>query len=239
MSAQSGKSQYLQGLRDGLPVILGVFPVGIAFAVIARQAGWSAAESLAMSAFVFAGASQMMAAGMYIQGASLFAIILATFILNLRHLIMSTCISNRMRRTPAALKLLAAFGVCDETFAIFSTAEKSKCSLPYFLGLFGTVYFPWVLGTAAGIVASEFLPPSLTASLGIALYAMFIGLLMPGLTRSKKLAALVLLTALCNFFLSRCMASSWALIFSTLICAAVGAAFPDPEEEKETANDKL
>jgi 4-azaleucine resistance transporter AzlC len=121
------RRQYLRGLRAGIPVIFGFIPVGIAYAIMARQAGFSALQTCLMSLTVFAGASQMMAVGMYAQGAGVVAMIVATFILNLRHVIMSTCVAERMPRLSLWQKLLAGFGVTDESFAIFTT-EKRKIS---------------------------------------------------------------------------------------------------------------
>ena len=115
---KSGASVFWTGARLGIPVILGYIPVGIAYALIARQAGFSVLETCMMSVFVYAGASEMMAAGMYAQGAGIAAIVLATFILNLRHFIMSACVMNGMRSEKRAFKELAAFGVTDEVFAI-------------------------------------------------------------------------------------------------------------------------
>lgn len=97
MSDKKSRGQYLTGMRAAVPVILGFVPVGIAYAIMARQAGFSVFETIFMSVTVFAGVSQMMAVGMYAQGAGIIAVILATFILNLRHLIMSTCVINRMK----------------------------------------------------------------------------------------------------------------------------------------------
>ena len=87
--------QYLTGIRSGLPVIPSFLPVGIAYAIIAQQAGFTPFETVLMSATVLAGSSQIMAAGMVLQGAGLAAVIFATFVLNLRHLIMSTCGTRR------------------------------------------------------------------------------------------------------------------------------------------------
>ena len=120
------KTQYLSGIKAAVPVILGFVPVGIAYALMARQAGFTVAQTCGMSLAVFAGASQMMAVGMYEQGAGLIAIIIATFILNLRHFIMSTCVINRMKDADTKTRLLAAFGVTDESFALFSTEEEKK-----------------------------------------------------------------------------------------------------------------
>lgn len=114
---ETKRAQYLAGLQAGIPIILGFIPVGIAYAIMAGQAGLSGAETVLMSATVLAGASQMMAVGMYAQGAALVTIIVATFVLNLRHLIMSTCVMHEMREAPLGIRLLGAFGVTDETFA--------------------------------------------------------------------------------------------------------------------------
>ena len=230
---ETKKTQYKNGLRAGIPVILGFVPVGIAYALMARQAGFTIGQTCAMSLSVFAGASQMMAVGMYAQGASIFAMILATFLLNLRHLIMSVCVMNRMRQDSVPVKLLAAFGVTDESFAIFTTEKPERCSAAFFLGLITVTYTSWNVGTLLGAVASDFLPPILTASLGIALYAMFIGILMPNLTKNGRLGLLVVLTAVCNSVLVQFLDSSWALIVSTLACALLGVFFVDLQEDAD------
>lgn len=225
------KKQFLNGVRAGVPVILGYIPVGIAYAIMARQAGFTLPQTCGMSVFVFAGASQMMAVGMYAQGASITAMIITTFILNLRHIIMSVCIMNRIRNESTKIRLLSAFGVTDESFAIFTTEKEENISIAFFLGLITSTYTSWNVGTLIGAVASDILPELLTASLGIALYAMFIGLLVPNLTKNFKLTALVVLTALCNFLFTRFMNSSRALIISSLLCAFIGVFFVDLEED--------
>lgn len=229
----SKKLQFLRGMRAGVPVILGFVPVGIAFAIMARQAGLSVVETSLMSVTVFAGASQMMAAGMYAQGAGLAAIVLTTFILNLRHIIMSTCVFNRMQGCPTAARLPLAFGVTDESFAIFTTEREENCTPWFFLGLILSTYLSWNVGTLIGALVSDLLPPMLTASLGISLYAMFIGLLVPGLRGNRRLGLLVLLTAVCNLLLTQVMDESWAMIASTLLGALCGVFFVEPDEKKE------
>ncbi len=231
------KTQYKAGAKSGVPIIFGFIPIGIAYAIMARHAGFSASETVFMSIAVFAGASQMMAVGMYAHGAGIAAMILTTFILNLRHLIMSTCIMNKMRSAKTSAKLLAAFGVTDESFAVFTTAKEENCTMPYFMGLISVTYLSWVAGSAIGAFTSDFLPPLLTASLGIALYAMFIALIMPDLKRSSRLGLLVVFTAAVNTVLNQFMTSSWALIASTLICAAIGVFFVDSDKKEDSANE--
>lgn len=225
------KQQFIRGMRAGIPVILGFVPVGIAYAIMAKQAGFTNLQTCLMSLSVFAGASQMMATGMFAQGASIFAMVLATFILNLRHLIMSTCVINRMKTGGIGIRLLAAFGITDESFAIFTTEKEENCTVMFLLGLVLVNYSSWNIGTLLGTIVSDFLPEILTASLGISLYAMFLGLLMPNLTNNRRLGILVIFTAICNTILNQLVASSWALIISTLFCAFIGVFFVDLEEE--------
>lgn len=238
IQASNHKEQFLRGMHSGIPVILGFVPVGIAYAFMARQAGFSVGQTCLMSLSVFAGASQMMAVGMYTQGASLIAIILATFIINLRHVIMSTCVVNRMTTGGQKLRLLSAFGVTDESFAIFTTEKEENCTVMYLLGLILVNYTSWNAGTLIGAIASNFLPEILTASLSISLYAMFIGLLVPNLTSNRRLGLLVILTALCNTLFSRIIDSSWALILSTLLCAFFGVYFVDLDEDSAKSPDQ-
>ncbi len=234
MDGDSRKKQFLRGARAGIPVLMGFFPVAVSYAIIARQAGMTSAQIVLMSLTVFAGASQMMAAGMLIQGAGLPAIILATFLLNLRHFIMSTCVYEGMAPSAAAPRLLSAYWLTDESFAVYTTERRPENrTVWFFLGLGLTTYLAWFAGSILGAVLTGFLPEILSASLGIALYALFVALLMPSLKGNGRLAALVLLAAVCNTLLCRVMAASWALIVSTLLCAFLGVFFVDLEEEAD------
>lgn len=235
-NSHSNKSLYLAGIRAGIPVIFGFIPVGIAYALMARQAGFTAMETIYMSISVFAGASQMMATGMYAQNAGIAAIVLATFLLNLRHLIMSTCVMNKMQPAPVLLKLLASFGVTDESFALFTTAKEEHSHIAYFFGMITVTYSSWIAGSAIGALASDFLPAILTASFGIALYAMFIGLLVPSIPGNLRLGLLVLLTAVCNTILTQIIPSSWALIVSTLVCTFAGMFFVELDDDTTNEN---
>ncbi len=228
----SKRQQFIRGMKAGTPIVMGFLPVAISYAIIARQAGMDTFQIALMCLMVFAGASQIMAAGMLIQGAQLAAIIIATFLLNLRHIIMSTCVFEKMEPSARAPRLLGAYWVTDESFAMFTTGtEKKDLTVWFFLGLGLITYLAWFVGSLLGAVLTNFLPAILSASLGVALYALFIALLVPGLKGNGRLAALAVLTAVCNTLLCRVMASSWALILSTLLCAFLGVFFVDLGEE--------
>lgn len=225
------KKQFALGARAALPVVLSFVPVGIAYGLMSIQAGYTPGETVFMSLAVYAGASQMMSTGMYAQGAGIAAIILATFVLNLRHLIMSTCVINRMKDAPLGQKLLCSFGITDETFAIFTTEDEEKATVPFFVGLALVSYLSWAGGSAIGAFASDFLPEILTASFGVAMYAMFVGIIMPDLRGRGSLALLVVITAAVNCVLSRFMEPSWATVCSTIMGAFAGVFFVELEGE--------
>jgi 4-azaleucine resistance transporter AzlC len=196
---RDGLKSFLGGLKTSVPVMMGFIPVAIAFAIMATSAGLDGFESVAMSVMVYAGASQMMAVGMIAEGAGYLAIVVATFIMNFRHFIMSTCVFERMKRngkkTGLAMKLFCSFGVTDESFAIFTTSDTKKCDKWYFTGVFLGPYLSWIFGTLIGVLLGAVLPEIVSNSLGIALYAMFIAIIIPPSIKSKGVLAVVLLSA--------------------------------------------
>jgi 4-azaleucine resistance transporter AzlC len=226
-------SQYLSGVKISLPVILGYLPVAIAFAVMASEAGLSRLEIILMSTLVFAGGSQIMAIGMITSGATMLSVVIGTFVFNLRHVIMGSYIMKKVGKTSTAQKLTTANGITDESFAIISATPEEKCTIPYLFGILTVTYGSWVLGTILGAFISVLIPPSVSDALGIALYALFISLLIPSVKKSARLVILVVFTAILNTVLTLLLpdsAQSWAIIISSLVSAFVGVFFVKDEE---------
>lgn len=213
---------YLYGLKKAVPVFFGFLPVAITFAIMAKGAGLTDVEAVLMSVFVFAGASQIMSVGMIGAGAGALSIILATFVLNLRHLIMSTCVFKRVRVKNALLKMISAFSVTDEGFALITTEDEKNCNFPFLLGIITVTYLSWILGTVIGVVAENILPQIVADSFGIALYALFLALIVPDVKGNARLFLTVIITAVLNTVLCIFMESSWAIIASTLGGALIG-----------------
>ena len=153
------KEEWLAGTRSAVPIMLGYVPVGIAYGVMARQAGLNTWQTVLMSLTVYGGASEMMAAGMVAQGAAVLTIVLTTFILNLRHIIMSTCVFNQMQGGRLPVRMLAAFGVTDETFAVYTTTANAPRTPRYFFSMALCSYLSWALGSWLGAIATGLLPP--------------------------------------------------------------------------------
>ena len=221
------------GVRHAVPIVFGYIPVGIAYAVYAQQTGFSAFETILLSITGYSGSGQFLTVSMTSQNAGLLAIGIGIFLLNFRYFIMSTCVFNRFKRLNTFKKIFMSHLVTDETIAIFTTAEERLVSEAYFIGLFVTSYLSWILGAVLGILANSFLPESLTLAMGIALYALFIAIIMPGCKRDIKIFILVLCTAVMNCILSNFLDMSWSIVISSLVCAFIGAFFIKKNSENK------
>lgn len=222
---QSPSQDFLAGLQAAIPVMLGYIPVGFAYGILARQAGFTALETVLMSLTVYAGAAQMLTTSLFAQGTAFAAIVIAIAILNLRHFIMSAVVFRNMDKSSLPLRLLNAHFVTDECFSVYTTGFGVRKSGQYFLGLGLASYLAWAVSSLLGALSTAGFPPILSLSLGISLYAMFIALLMPSIRKNARLGLLVLATALLNLALVQVMDSSWALILSTLLGAGAGVFF--------------
>ncbi|MGM8213666.1 AzlC family ABC transporter permease [Virgibacillus sp. W0430] len=210
-----------KGFTVGFPIMLGYIPIAITYGVLAKQAGLTITELTMMSVLVFAGASQFMAANMIAVGAGAVEIIVATFVLNFRHFVMSLSFMNRVRgffnlRWRFGLSL----GLTDETFAVSSLhpdeAKQEKGAFFYF-GILLTAYFAWVFGSFLGGILGEVIPEKLSQSMGVALYAMFIGLLIPSVKLELKVGLIAVIAMLINVICSQFMSDGWAIVLGTVL----------------------
>lgn len=216
------KKDFIFGMKCAIPVILGYIPIGIAYGMMAHQANMTLLQAMGMSLFVYSGASEMAAANMIAQHIDLMAIVLTTLILGLRHLILSTCVMDKLRDVPKWKRAIISFWVTDESFAVFMSDPRVKYNAPFFLGLGLSAYISWNIGTIIGVLAGTLLPEMISKCFGIALYSMFIALLIPNVSKSIRLLVVVVLTAFISLLTSYFLSSSWSIIVSTLVGAAIG-----------------
>lgn len=230
------QNAFIKGCIHAWPVALGYFSISVTFGLLAVSTGFSIFEATGMSIFVFAGASQFIAVQLIANMATALEIIMTTFVLNSRHLLMSTSLARKMDTTKPRAALLS-FGITDETFALASFTE-GKLRARFFAGIAVTAYSSWILGTLIGALFGELIPETITASLGIALYAMFIALLIPALRKEKqKISIAILSAAICTafYYVFPDLSQGWAIIAATLIAATVGLIIV--KEEKGTSDD--
>jgi 4-azaleucine resistance transporter AzlC len=165
--------------------------MGIGYAAIAIKAGFTPLQTVSMSVLVYAGAGQIIAASMVLSSASVMAVILTNFVVNLRYFVMSTCVLNQVEESNLGLNIFASHVTVDESFAMFSLSEDS--SIWIYLGIAVIAWLSWILGAAIGVVVLDLLPVIVTNSFNISLYALFVAILVPAIKKSRQIALLVLI----------------------------------------------
>ncbi|WP_425501857.1 AzlC family ABC transporter permease [Paraliobacillus salinarum] len=216
-----------KGFMAALPIVLGYFPIAITYGVLAAQAGISLIELTAMSILVYAGAAQFMGVSMITVGAGSLEIIIATFVLNFRHFVMSLSFANRTRGLQAKWKVPLSLGLTDESFSIASlhTKEAEQTNGGYFYAaLIISAYASWVIGSFLGGMLGDVIPATLSQSMGIALYAMFIGLLIPSVKKEIRYGYVAGLAMIFNYIFSYTFSidQGWSIVCSTLLASLIG-----------------
>ncbi len=209
----------MQSLRDSLPIVVGYFSISVAFGILAKD--YLGANAIIMSALVFAGASQFVALQMIERGSHPVAIVLTTFLINSRHLLMSGYLSRFYRGVSNLTKAIVSFGITDETFAVASKRlEEGLASPKYSLELNFFCYAAWVSGTAIGLLFGSILPEDVTNVLPFGLTALFISILASSVKRGSDVVAVIFagLTALI-------LPSGWNILVAAIVgCLAGGVA---------------
>ncbi|MDD4600117.1 hypothetical protein SDC9_20939 [bioreactor metagenome] len=237
-TAEAPWTSFTAGLKAGIPIAIGYIPIAIAFGLLAKASGAPDYLGLLMSLLIFAGASQFVGINLLSLGTAFSEIVLTTFILNLRHFLMCAAISQRIEKTTSKRWMaLLAFGITDETFTVAALQEQEKLSKHFILGLNVMAFAAWNAGTWGGVFLAAGLPESLKISMGIALYVMFIGLLIPSMKKSRSVLVVALLAmglhALLQWLpLLSGLSTGWKIIIATMFSATTGAILFKEEDEQ-------
>ncbi len=235
------KSQQQLGLADGIPIALGYFAVSFAFGLVAVEGGLTAWTAGLISLTNVTSAGQFAGVQLIFAHRPLFEIALTTLLINLRYMLMSLSLSQKLQPGLGLLQRLAiSFGVTDEIYAV-AISRQGLLGTPYMLGLQALPIVAWTGGTLAGGLAGAVLPISLRSALGIALYAMFVAIIMPTLRHSRPVALVVTIAVVLSTLIAWTPAlaflhGGWQIILTTVIAAAIGALLapvqtPDQEGE--------
>ena len=122
---------FFSGMKAGMPIAIGYFPVALTFGLLAKTTGLSIVEATAMSIFVYAGASQYVSLKLISNGVDPIVIVLNTFILNIRHFLMSASLNDKTEAAPKLLKGTFAFWVTDETFSVLATRKEERIPMSF------------------------------------------------------------------------------------------------------------
>ena len=192
----SKRSEFLNGIKGILPILLGVLPFGLIYGVSARSARLPVIAAQAMSLIVFAGSAQFVTVQLISAGVPVLIIILTACLLNLRHALYSASVAPYVKRLPLRWKMLLAYVLTDEAYAVTiihyrQNDEEAPVIAPkhwYFLGAGLTLWSVWQISTAIGIVLGANVPANW--SLDFTLPLTFIAIVIPALkTRAEWIAA--------------------------------------------------
>ncbi|MFE7061466.1 AzlC family ABC transporter permease [Sutcliffiella sp. NPDC057660] len=233
--ATRNSSSFRNGLQAGISIAIGYVPIAITFGLLAKSAGLTVTETVMMSLLVFAGAAQYMSLNMIVLGSGVFEIVMTTFILNIRHFLMSASLNEKVEEDKLWKKSLYSFGITDETFSVTATKEGT-IRTGYMFGVIFISYSSWVVSSGIGHAIGSSLPDSLQESMAVALYAMFVGLLVPSFKKHRKVVVLAGIAAMLNsiFTLVLGIAPGWSIVMATLVSAVgVESIFRSGVEEGE------
>jgi branched chain amino acid efflux pump len=190
------RSEFSNGIRDTIPMMIGAAPFGMIFGVLGISSGLSPMAVMGFSMIVFAGSSQFIAAGLVAQGIGIGFIVLTTFIVNLRHALYAASLGSYMQNLSQKWMLPLAFWLTDETYAVVVTRYPEKDKSPYkhwyHFGSSIAMYLNWQLWTLIGLIAGTQLSGVAELGLDFAMVVTFIGIVVPLIiTRPMLICALV------------------------------------------------
>ncbi len=219
------QNNFLKGIKDGIPICLGYLSISFAFGIFACGSGLSIIEAVLMSMTNLTSAGQLAAVPIITTGGTLIELAMSQIIINLRYALMSVSVSQKLGKSvKTADRFLMSFSMTDEIFAV-SYSNEGTIGKWYFYGLMTTPYIGWSGGTLLGACAGNILPEAVVSALGIAIYGMFIAIVMPKV-KTERATAMCVATAValsCVFYFVPAL-SVIPSGFVIIICAALASA---------------
>lgn len=237
------QNSFLKGLKDGVPICLGYLSISFAFGIFACSSGFSVIEALLMSMTNLTSAGQLAAVPIIASGGAYTELLVSQIVINLRYALMSVSLSQKLGPSVRLIdRFIMGFGVTDEIFAV-SYSNEGTIGKRYFYGLMTAPILGWSGGTLLGACAGNILPEIVVSALGIAIYGMFIAIVMPKVKTERKTALCVAFAIIlsCIFYFVPAL-KQIPSGFTIIICAASASilfAFIAPlnvsEEDEENA----
>lgn len=232
------KQELKEGIKDGMPIALGYFAVSVAFGVSAANANIPPWGATLISLTNLTSAGQKAGVDVMATGGSALLLVLTTLVINMRYFLMGVSVSQKVESSmPVWKRLMVAFGITDEIYAM-SMNRKSDLTGSYMAGLIVPPIMGWTGGTLLGSVATGFMPQVLAQAMGIALYGMFIAVIIPPAKENKSVLytviAAIVLSVVFTYVPLLKVFSSWSVIIITVAVSAIMATlFPIKEEKDE------
>lgn len=218
-------NSFRKGIIDGLPICFGYFSVAFAFGIFAVGSGLSIAEAVLISMTNVTSAGQLAAVPIMTAGGTLLELAVSQLVINLRYALMSVSLSQKLdKNVRTADRLIISFVNTDEVFAVAS-AKYGTVGRKYLYGLILTPYVGWSIGTLIGAAAGNILPAGVISALGIAIYGMFVAIVVPPMKKSASVGGCVILSVLLSCaFRYLPVLSGVPSGFVIIICAVIASA---------------
>ena len=235
------KDEFSNGLRDGIPICLGYVSVAFTFGLMCTENGLPFWIAVLISLTNLTSAGQFAGTALIIAGGGLLEIGITTFVINLRYMLMSLSISQKVDAKLSVPKRMAmSFGVTDEIFGV-SMQKKGNITFAYFMGLMILPILGWSGGTLVGAVAVSLLPDMVRSALGIAIYGMFLAIIIPPASTERAIAWVIAIAGLisCVLYyvpLFNSISGGWMIIICAVVTSSIAAIlWPVPDEEEASA----
>ena len=238
-------SVFAEGMRDGIPIAMGYFAVAFSLGITARDCGFTPFQGFFASITTYASAGQYIGFTLYGAGATLIQLVIMTVITNARYVLMGFALNQRLPEgTPMGRRMLASLAITDEIFGI-TIARPGSVDPWYPFGALVIACPMWSIGTAIGISLGNILPQDIVSALSVALFGMFLAVIIPASRKDKIVALVVAISFAASFgmqyipYLSRLSAGNRTIMLTLLISAAAAIAFPvkDPDHPGEEVQD--
>jgi predicted branched-subunit amino acid permease len=240
MEPQLRRRAWREGMRDGVPIALGYFAVAFSLGIAGRNAGLTPGQGFVISILNHASAGEYAGITAIAAMAPYWELALTILITNARYLLMSCALSQKFApETSLWHRIGVGFGITDEIFGV-TMARPGAVEPLYTYGAMLVSIPSWAAGTALGIVAGNILPLRVVSALSVALYGMFLAIIIPPARKDKVVGALVLLSFLCSFALGKAAGAfrlEWltggtqVILLTLLLAGGAAAVFPVKEEE--------
>ncbi|MBR0482282.1 MAG: AzlC family ABC transporter permease [Firmicutes bacterium] len=238
MGSDSAK-EIREGLRDGLPIGMGYFAVAFSLGITAKLAGLTPIQGFVSSFLNHASAGEYALYTMISEGAAYAEAALLIAVTNIRYLLMGAAFSQKLRpEEPLLSRIAIGFGITDEIFGI-GIARKGYVRASYLLSAFLLASLMWASGTACGIALGNVLPSGAVSALSVAIYGMFLAIIIPPSRKDRIVGVLVILSFVLGYGASRMLSSvpggTRTIVLTVAISAAAALLFPKNEEGGEAS----
>ena len=242
LKLETNRSEFAKGMRDSIPIGLGYFAVAFSLGITAKAIGLTPPACFITSVLLHASAGEYAAYSMIGAGAAYIEMAIMILIANARYLLMSCALSQRLHPDLSfGHRLLAGFGITDELFAI-SILRPGTFNPNYMYGGMLVSIPMWASGSAIGCFAGSVMPERIVSALSVALFGMFLAIIIPPVRDSRLIGAIVALCFIASYVFSKVSVFSVissgtrTIILTAVISAGAALLFPVKDEDKEDAS---